>query len=231
MSLITDLRRSVTESTAVHVAVGATDLAMEKVRELPRLAGRLGTELESCRGAVRSELEERVATVRELDLRTLPDVAQARAQQAPTRILTVTLEAAGKAEEVYEGLAARGKELMDRIATQQSTHELVHQGKVTLARGKAAMTTVRKGAKETAAAGKAAVTTARREAAEVADDTRQVVATKTAGTKAATKRTATTARKRATTAKRATKTATTSARKTAAAAAKAVEESAEKIGD
>jgi hypothetical protein len=210
VSVITDLRKSVTTSTPVYAVVGATDLAV---------------------GAVRS-VQQRAAKARvELDLKSLPTTLQVRAQQAPTVALTKALEAAGRAEEAYEDLSARGKKLIDRIAGQAATKELLHQSKLTISRGKAVVTTVRRGSKDTQTAAKAAVTTARRVAAEVVGETQKTVAAGTTGTKRAAKRTATTAKKRATRAKSTAKATATSARKTASVANKATQSAAEKVGD
>jgi hypothetical protein len=210
MSLITDLRKTVTTSTPVYAVVGATDLAV---------------------GAVRS-VQQRAAKARvDLDLKSLPTTLQVKAQQAPTAALTVALETAGRAEETYDELSARGKKLIERIAKQAATKELLNQSKLTISRGKAVVTTVRRGSKETQTAAKAAVTTARRETAEVVAETQQAVTTGTTGTRRAAKRTTTTATKRAARAKSTAKSTATSARKTASAAGKATKAAADKVGD
>ncbi len=199
MTIVNDLRRSVTDTTAVYAVVGVTDLAVEKVR------------------AARLELD--------------PKHLSARAQRVPTVAVTLTLEAAGRAEEAYDDLAVRGKKLVERIRKQRATQDLLAQGKVTISRGKAAVTTVRRGGADTRTAAKSTVTVAKREGANVAADTRASVQKRTTGTKSAAKRTATTATTRTARAKSTTKAATTSARKAAAAAAKATEVAAAKIGD
>lgn len=217
MSVMTDIRKNVTKNRPVYAVVGVTDLAVEKVREA----------------------QQRASTARSrIDVKALPTVlqdkaqeAQERAQHLPTEALTKALEAAGRAEERYVDLSARGKKLVDRITNQASTKELLNQGKLTVSRGKSVVTSVRRGSKDTKTAAKAAVTTARRETAEVVDDTQKSVAKRTTGTKRAVKRTTTTAKKRTTRAKSEVKATATSARKTAAAATKAAEAAAEKIGD
>lgn len=206
MTLVNDIRKSVADTTPVYAVVGVTDLAVEKVRSAQNRAVQARTSLE---------------------LKTL----RARAQQVPTVAVTLTLEAAGKAEETYSGLAVRGQQLVQRVKRQRATQDLVAQGKTTLSRGKAAVTTVRKVVDDTLPAAKGTVTVARRESAEVATETRATVVKRTTGTKSAAKRTSTTARKRTATAKRTTKAATTSARKTAAAATKATEAAGAKVGD
>ena len=210
MTLVNDIRKTVTDRTPVLALVGATDLVVEKVRGAQAQATRLRVDLSR----------------EDLDVKTL----QGQAQQVPAVALNKTIELAGKAEEAYEDLAARGEKLVDRIKRQKATQDLLAQGKVTISRGKAAVTTVRKAAVDTRTAAKATVTTARREGGEVVADTQQSVAKRTTGTKSAAKRTATTARKRTATAKSTAKAATTSARKAAAAAAAATEAAAEKVG-
>lgn len=216
MTLVNDLRKSVTDTTPVYVVVGATDLAVEKVRAVRDLAR---VDL--------ARIERARADLARVDAKQLSQ----RAQRVPTAAVTLTLEAAGRAEEAYDDLAVRGKQLVDRLRRQRATQDLLAQGKVTLSRGKAAVTTVRRGGADTRTAAKATVTTARHEAADVADDTRASVQKRTAGTKAAAKRTSTTATTRAARAKSTTKATGTGARKTAAAARKAAAVSAEKIGD
>jgi heparin binding hemagglutinin HbhA len=209
MSRVTDLRKTMTENSGVYALVGATDLAVAKAREV----------------------QHRAASAREdLDLRALPAILQAKAQQAPTIALTKALETAGLAEEAYGDLSARGKKLIDRIAKQAATKELLNQSKLTISRGKAVVTTVRRGGKDTQTAAKAAVTTARRDVADVVDDTQRSVATRTTTTKRAVKRTTTTAKRRASRTKSTAKATATSAGKTATAASKATQAAADKVG-
>ena len=203
MTIVNDLRKSVTDTTAVYAVVGITDLAVEKVR--------------AARDLARTDLA--------------PGRLSARAQRVPTDAVTLTLEAAGRAEEAYDDLAVRGRKLVERIRKQRATQDLLAQGKATLSRGKAAVTTVRRGGADTRTAAKSTVTVAKREGSNVAADTRASVQKRTTGTKSAAKRTTTTATTRTARAKSTTKAATTSARKTAAAVVKATEVAATKIGD
>lgn len=196
-----------------YAVVGATDLAVERVRQAQVRAA-----------AARAEFEK-------VDLDAELKKVQARMHQVPTVAVTRGLEAAGRVEETYDDLAARGKKLVQRIRAQRATQELVEQGKATLSRTKAAVTTVRRGAGDTRSAAKATVTTAQREGDATAAQAPRAARKNTAGTKAAAKRTSTTARKRATTAKSATKAASTTATKTASTAAKATEAAASKVGD
>lgn len=214
MSLATDIRKSVTDTTPVLALVGATDLVVEKVR------------------GARAQAEQVRAELARVDI----DVTAIRGtvQHVPVAAVSKSIELAGKAEEAYEDLAARGEALVDRIRRQKATQDLLAQGKFTISRGKAAVTTVRKAAVDTRTAAKATLTSARREAGEVAGETQRAAtksAAKRTATKSAAKRTATTARKRGATAKSTAKSAVTSARKTAEAATKATEAAASKVGD
>lgn len=156
---------------------------------------------------------------------------QTRVQHAPTVAVSRGLEAAGRVEETYDDLAARGKKLVERIRKQRATAELVEQGKATLSRTKAAVTTVRRGAGDTRTAARATATTAQREADATAAAAKPTVRKNTTGTKTAAKRTSTTARKRTSTAKSATKAAATTAKKTAGTAGKATGAAASKVGN
>lgn len=169
----------------------------------------------------------RAARAPQIDVKAL----QSKVQQVPTLAMTRSIELADKVEETYGDLAARGEKLVNRIARQKATQDLVAQGKITVSRGKAAVTTVRKAAGDTRAAAKSTLTVARREGSEVAAGTQHTVTARTTGTKAAAKRTATTARKRTATARSTAKSAATSATKTAQATVKAAEAAASKVGD
>jgi heparin binding hemagglutinin HbhA len=183
---------------------------------------------------------------------TLKDAAQqvpaavqqvpAAVQQVPVLAVSRALEVAGQVETGYAGLAERGKQLVDRVSRQKPTQDLVEQGKATLTRTRAAVTTARKAVDDTTAAARSAVTIGRREAGETAEaveqtleasveKTEQVVAERTSGTRSATRRTTSTARKGTAATAKAAKTAAGSARTTAAKAAEAAESAADKVGD
>lgn len=223
MSVIEDLRKNV-DTTPFFAAVGATDLAVEKVREARVRAAAMRTELEI------DTLQSRAAKV------------AGEAQHLPILALNKTLELAGKAQESYDELADRGQKLVTRIRNQKATQDLLAQAGNTVALGKGAVTTLRKAAVDTERAAMATLTTGRHQAEEAAGTVAgsakaeartsgRAVKKAAAGTKPAAKRTATTARKRGASAKRATKAAATSAAKTAEAAEKATTTAAEKVGD
>ena len=261
MSRITDIRKSVAESTPVLAVVGATDVVVEHVRTTTSTAAaraekvQAGLEdaLTTYQVELRKGLEAAQAEVgktlaayqigldpQRVQTKVVEAVQQVPAvvQQVPALAVSRALEVAGQVETGYAGLAERGKQLVERVRQQKPTQDLVEQGKLTLTRTRAAVTTARKAVDDTAAAARSAVTIGRREAAETAAEveksvaqTEKLVEKRTSGTRAASRRTATTARNRAAATKDAAKATVTSARSTAAQAAKAAEAAAEKTGD
>jgi heparin binding hemagglutinin HbhA len=223
MTLVKDIRKTVTDTTPVYAAVGVTDLAVERLRD------------------ARARATTRAAAVRvELDITTVQDRAVKRfekvteqAHQIPVQFRNQTIEAAGKARETYSGLAVRGEKLVKRIRNQKSTKDLIAQAGSTVSLGKGAVTTVRKAALDTQHAAMATLATGRREAGSVAAAVQDSVsktparaATVVEGTG-----TTTTAKKSTASAGRAARAAATSARKTATAAAAAATTATSKVGD
>jgi heparin binding hemagglutinin HbhA len=206
-TLTDDLKKTAVDTG--YVVVGITDLAVERVRATQAKAAEVRADVLKAYDA------EKIQASLQESAKQLPTVVQ----NLPTTAVSKGLEAAGKVEESFDDLAARGKSLVERIRKQKATQDLVQQGRTTLSRTKAAVTTVRRGAKDTTTAAKATVTTATREADKAA------TATKTPA-----KRTATTARTRANASKTAVKGAATTARKTATTARKATSDAAAKVG-
>lgn len=252
MTVITELRKSVQNSQPVLALVGVTDLAVENVRKVAANASDLQTEVETRMTKAQEELEKTIAgfdpaavqkfVVKQFDPKTL----QANASQVPALAVSRALELAGQVESAYEAFAARGKKLVDRVESQKATQDLIAQGKATLSRSKAAVTTARKAVDETTSSALGLVSTGRKgvvdavteAVAEVqaavtgTEKTAEKAAEKAAATtRAAAKKTATTARKQATATRSAAKGAATSARKTATKAAKAAEAAAAEVGD
>jgi heparin binding hemagglutinin HbhA len=228
MTLVSDIRKTVTDITPVYVAVGVTDLAVEKARDARVRAT-----------AVRADLD--VKAMQDRAVKRAEKVAD-QAQQIPTLALNQTLEVAGKAQETYAGLAARGKELVKRIRNQKATKDLFAQAGSTVSLGKGAVTTIRKAAIDTRRAAKATLTTGRRQAEVVVDavaasvqdevsTARSTARNSAAATRASAKRTATTARNSTASVRRATKSVATSAGNTATKATEAVEVATPKVGD
>ena len=235
MTIAHDIRKTVTDTTPVFAAVGATDLAIEKVRV--------------ARDRAVAAKDRAVAAGADLDVSALQDRAIKRAekvaeqaQHMPALALNQTLEATGKAQRAYADLAVRGHKLVKRLRTQKATKDLLAQAGSTVSLGKGAVTTVRKAAVDTQRVAKATLTTGRHEAEAVIDAvvasvhreakvTTGTVRKSAATTRTAVKRTSATAKKSTTSARRATKSTVTSATKTAAAAAEAAKSATPKVGD
>jgi len=212
MTLVNDIRKTVTDTTPVYAAVGATDLAVEKVRHARARAIAAGAEFHV------TTLQDKAAKRAEKVVDQAHQVAERaekvaeQAQQIPALALNQTLEAAGKAHATYTELAIRGEKLVTRLRNQKATKDLLAQAGTSLSFGKGAVTTVRKAVRGEAKA------------------TKRAVRKSGPATRLATKRTPAT-RKTTAAAKRATKATVTSAGKTATAATTAVQAAAPKIGD
>jgi heparin binding hemagglutinin HbhA len=227
MFVIEDLRKTV-DTTPFFAAVGATDLAVEKVREARLRAEKARVELSA--DLAPAKVQARATTLAD------------QVKEIPAVVLNETLVIGGKVAEGYGELATRGHKLVTRVRNQKATKDLVAQAETTVAQAKGAVTSARRAAADIERSAKATITTGRKEAAKVSTILGKTVAeeTKVAETevKKSAKRTRTAAKRTTTTTKNASKrattsakAATTSARKTAAAAEKAVEKAAEKVGD
>ena len=227
MSVMEDIRKTV-DSTPFFAAVGATDLAVEKVRHARVRADQARAELSA--DLAPANVQARATKVAD------------QVKEIPAIVINETMVVGGKVAEGYDELALRGKALVIRLRNQQATKDLVAQADATVAQAKGAVTSARKAAADIERSAKATITTGRREAVKAATVVRGTVAedAKVAQAEVAgsVKKTRTAAKRTTTTTKKATKrtttsakAATTSARKTAIAAEKAVEKGAEKIGD
>ena len=227
MSVMEDIRKTV-DSTPFFAAVGATDLAVEKVRHARVRADQARAELSA--DLAPANVQARATKVAD------------QVKEIPAIVINETMVVGGKVAEGYDELALRGKTLVTRLRNQQATKDLVAQADATVAQAKGAVTSARKAAADIERSAKATITTGRREAVKAATVVRGTVAedAKVAQAEVAgsVKKTRTAAKRTTTTTKKATKrtttsakAATTSARKTAIAAEKAVEKGADKIGD
>jgi heparin binding hemagglutinin HbhA len=239
MTLAHDIRKTVTDTTPVFAAVGATDLAVEKVRVARDRAIAASADLDV--SALQDKAMDKATVLQGKAIKRAEKVAE-QAQHMPALALNQTREVAGKAQQTYAELAVRGHKLVTRLRTQQSTKDLLAQAGSTVSLGKGAVTTVRKAAVDTQRVAKATLTTGVHEAEFVIDAvvasvhreakvTTGTVRKSAAATKTAAKRTTTTAKKSATSAKRVTKSVATSAAKTATAAAEAAKVATPKVGD
>lgn len=219
MATATDTDRSAIP-TPLFAVVGATDLAVERVRAVVAGVPAVQAQFEARVSAVQSDVEKRVS---EFD----PKALGAKATEVPAKAAARALEVASIGQARYEALAVRGKTLVDSIRSQASTQQLFDQAGSTVSRGKAAYTTALKAADGTYSAILSTIGVGKHEAEEVADETR--AAAKKTSTSA--KKAAATARKGAAATKSAAKGVRTSAKKTAAAATTAVEDAADKVGE
>ena len=210
-------------STALLAVVGATDLAVERVRAAAASASAVQAQFEARMSAVQADVEKRV---NDFDAKALRN----QAQDLPVKAAGRALEVAGKAEAAYEELAKRGQELIDRVRSQASTQDLLSQAGSTLSRGKAAVTVARKAADDTATAIRGTLNVGKREATTVVEDTRADTRTAVHQTQVSARKTAATTRKRAAATKSTVKGVQTSATRTAAKASTAARAAAKKTG-
>lgn len=213
-----------TTSTPLYAVVGATDLAVKRVRAAAANASAVQAQFEAKVSAVQADVEKRVTAI---DLRAL----RSQAQEVPTKAAARAFEVAGRAEAAYEELTKRGKLLLDQVRSQTSTQELVQQAGNTLSRGRAAVTVARKAADDTAAAILGTLTVSRREAEAAVEQAEVAVETAVKNTEASASKTATTTRKRAAATKSAAKGVETSASKTTGKARTAAKTAAKKVGN
>ena len=153
-----------TPVTPLYVLAGAGDLAVEKFRAVSddvtaRFAKLDQKTLQTELGKAQTELAKRLDAI----------VSDARTAPAKLRELPATAQAGfttvlGQAEETYEDLAGRGKELVERIRSQKATEDLVAQAKTTVSKAKATRTTAKKTAGTAGRNVKATTTSARKTA-------------------------------------------------------------------
>lgn len=224
MTLVNDIRKTVTDTTPVYAAVGVTDLAVETLRDASTRVA-----------AVRVDLS--VSALQDKAVKQFEKVTE-QVQHLPAQVKTQSVEVTDKAKETYSELAVRGEKLVARIRNQTTTQNLFAQAGNTVSLGKGAVTTVRKAAKDTQKAAKSTLTTGRREAVSVATSAKNnVKATGRTVTKAADKTTSsakgtvTSAKKATAAAESASKGVVTSARKTASSASQAAKTATPKVGD
>ncbi|GAA4411126.1 hypothetical protein GCM10023168_31590 [Fodinibacter luteus] len=227
MSVMEDIRKTV-DTTPFYAAVGATDLAVEKVREARVRAEKVRVEISA--DLAPAKVQARATTIAD------------QVKEIPAVVINETMVVGGKVVEGYDELAVRGKKLVTRIRNQKATKDFVAQAETTVAQAKGAVTTARKATADIERSAKATITTARHEAVKVANvvtgsvaEEAKVATTEVKksakATRTAAKRTTTTTKKAAERTTSSAKAATTSARKAAVAAEKAVEKTADKVGD
>ncbi|MCI0689666.1 MAG: hypothetical protein L0Y54_20885 [Sporichthyaceae bacterium] len=119
----------VTESTAFHAVAGASDLAAEKIRNVPaklaeldlpgkidNLQGNLQGRLDTLQGTLQTRLDELQGKLSGLkvDPKDVQAKAQTSARELPERVTDLAMQLTGKAVQTYGELAQRGKVVVDR---------------------------------------------------------------------------------------------------------------------
>jgi regulator of replication initiation timing len=155
----------------LYALVGATDLAVEGVRHALADAGRRQAEVQAQFEQQVEHLQAELAKRREEVAKLFgePKKLQTELEQVPGIVLGRTMEAAAKAETRYEQLAERGKSLVEKLREQQATQDLITQGKATISRTKAAVTTARNSAEDVVASARETIGIGKREVAAVAE--------------------------------------------------------------
>jgi len=153
-----------TPVTPFYAIAGAGDLAVEKFRAISEDVTARFAKLDQ--KTLQTELTKAQT---ELNKRFEAIVADARTAPAKLRELPKTAQAGfttvlGQAEETYEDLAGRGKDLVERIRSQKATEDFVTQAKTTVSKAKATRTTAKKTADSATRNVKATATSARRTA-------------------------------------------------------------------
>jgi heparin binding hemagglutinin HbhA len=153
-----------TPVTPFYAIAGAGDLAVEKFRAVgedvtARFAKLDQKTLQAELTKAQSELAKRLDAIL-ADAKTAPAKLRELPKTAQAGFTTVL----GQAEETYEDLAGRGKELVERIRHQQATEDLVSTAKTTTTKAKSTRTTAKKTAGTATRNVKATATSARKTA-------------------------------------------------------------------
>jgi heparin binding hemagglutinin HbhA len=150
--------------TPLYAIAGAGDLAVEKFREVSDdVTSRFATLDQK---ALQVELAKRQTKLTKrfealaADAKTVP----AKLRELPSFAQASLTNVLGQAEETYEDLAGRGKDLVTRIRSQKATEDLVAQAKTTVSKARATRTTARKTTETASRNVKATATSARKTA-------------------------------------------------------------------
>ena len=157
-----------TPVTPFYAIAGAGDVAVEKLRAVGEdVAARFAKLDQKALQADFTKAQSEFTKIFEAI------VADAKIAPAKLRELPKTAQAGfttvlGQAEETYEDLAGRGKDLVERIRHQQATEDLEASAKITVSKAKATRTTVKKTAQTATRNVKATTTSARKTAKSAA---------------------------------------------------------------
>jgi hypothetical protein len=214
-----DIKSVQTEATksaqrALHAGVGATDLAVEVVRDYAAEAQKLAQkaqqdlttrvsglqksvihfEPKAFRAQAAKDAKARRAAI-EKRVALLQSQIQSEAAAVPAKVQKSLDAPVSTATDLYGDLVKRGEVLVGRIRRQQSTKDAVSAAETTVAKAKTTKTQATKAAKKTTTTAKTA------------------------------------AKKRSTTPRSSAKATTTAAKKTVSAGSRALADAAEKVGD
>lgn len=123
MSVRTEIRKAVTETPAVMAAVGATEVAVERVRKAAADAGQLPDQVEARVTKWQADVEKAVGSIDPAYLQKFlaktfdPKTLQSGVKEVPALALARVMEAAGKVEHRFEDLTDRGKKRLQGVAT------------------------------------------------------------------------------------------------------------------
>ncbi|MBM7783800.1 hypothetical protein [Tenggerimyces flavus] len=139
-----------------YAVAGAGDLAVEKIRQLSKLAqDRLAT-IDTDQSAITTRVQT--------ELETRADELTKQAKAISDRAQAAWQDALGQANETYVALAGRGESLVGRIRNQASTKQLEDQAETTVRSAKATVTSVKKAATSARTRAKSTATSARKTA-------------------------------------------------------------------
>ena len=150
MVLATEVRKSVSDSTALYALVGAIDLAVEQARTVLANPEKVQADVQARMVKLQADLVKAQTDLQNLLVHFDPKQVQAGLQQVPALAVARALEAAGRAEVEYEELSVRGKVVVERLSQQKAFQDLLAQGKATVGLTKAAVSSAAKAADDTA---------------------------------------------------------------------------------
>ncbi|MGH3354387.1 MAG: hypothetical protein ACRDOJ_00730 [Nocardioidaceae bacterium] len=148
------LNQNIKTPTPVLAVIGIGDLAMEKLRAA-------GTDVQARSSKINLEPKRLQADFEAFakqgveDVKAAPAKAQAKAQETLHEVVA-------QATNTYDGLAGRGKTLVDRIRKQEATQDVVRTAQQTKTQAKGTATTARKSAAQTKSRAKGTTTSAKK---------------------------------------------------------------------
>lgn len=130
------------DNKAVHAVAGASDLAVEKLREVPEQVGRLRENMTRYQDEVRVNMTKLQEEVRENVTKL-----QERVENADLRELAGAY--VSQVQSMIDELAERGKKVVARVENQAATRELTESAKRTQRKTRAAVEEAGKTARAT----------------------------------------------------------------------------------